>query len=63
MHRSGKSVIKATPQAQEAWVAHVNDIVTKTLFPCTNSWYMSANIPGGRARRCSTAIQNCLKSF
>jgi hypothetical protein len=46
MRRSGKSFIEATPQAQEAWVAHVNEIVSMTLFPRTNSWYMSANIPG-----------------
>src|SRR5262249_12756093 len=46
MRRSGKSVIEATPQAQEAWVEHVNEIVGMTLYPCTNSWYMSANIPG-----------------
>jgi hypothetical protein len=46
MRQSGKSVIEATPQAQEAWVAHVNEIVGMTLYPRTNSWYMSANIPG-----------------
>ena len=46
MRRTGKTVIEATPQAQEDWVAHVNEIVGMTLFPRTNSWYMSANIPG-----------------
>ena len=46
IRRSGKSVIEATPQAQEAWVEHVNEIVGMTLYPRTNSWYMSANIPG-----------------
>jgi cyclohexanone monooxygenase len=46
MRRSGKRVIEATLQAQEAWVAHVNEIAGMTLFPRTNSWYMGANIPG-----------------
>ncbi|MGE3782310.1 MAG: cyclohexanone monooxygenase, partial [Alphaproteobacteria bacterium] len=46
MRRSGNSVIEATPQAQEAWVAHVNEIAGMTLYPRTDSWYMSANIPG-----------------
>jgi len=46
MHKTGKTTIEATPQAQDQWVAHVNEIVSKTLMPGANSWYMSANIPG-----------------
>jgi cyclohexanone monooxygenase len=46
MRKTGKTTIEATPQAQEEWVAHVNEIVNGTLFPRANSWYMSANIPG-----------------
>ena len=33
-------------RAQEAWVAHVNEVADTTLFPRANSWYMGANIPG-----------------
>ncbi len=46
MRKSGKSVIEATAQAQDQWVAHVNEIVGMTLMTSANSWYMSANIPG-----------------
>jgi cyclohexanone monooxygenase len=46
MHQQGKTAIEATPQAQDLWVGHVNEIVSATLMPGANSWYMSANIPG-----------------
>lgn len=46
MQRSGKTVIEATPDAQDEWVAHVNEVVGMTLLPGANSWYMSANIEG-----------------
>jgi cyclohexanone monooxygenase len=39
-------VIEATPAAQEAWVAHVNEVADTTLYPQANSWYMGANVPG-----------------
>jgi cyclohexanone monooxygenase len=38
--------IEATPEAEERWVAHVNDVAHTTLYPQANSWYMGANIPG-----------------
>jgi cyclohexanone monooxygenase len=37
---------EATHEAQEAWVAHVNEIASYTLFPRAASWYLGANIPG-----------------
>jgi len=46
MRKNGKIVIEATPQAQEQWVSHVNEVVNATLMTGANSWYMSANIPG-----------------
>ena len=46
MRREGRTVIEATPEAQDAWVAHVNEAIAGTLFPAANSWYMGANIPG-----------------
>jgi len=39
-------VIEATHEAQEKWVAHVNEEADKTLFPRANSWYLGANVPG-----------------
>jgi cation diffusion facilitator CzcD-associated flavoprotein CzcO len=38
--------VEALPDAEEAWVAHVNAVADKTLFPTCNSWYLGANIPG-----------------
>ena len=38
--------IEATETAQEAWVAHGNEIAAATLFPSCNSWYLGANVPG-----------------
>jgi cyclohexanone monooxygenase len=38
--------IEATVDAENAWVAHVNEVADTTLFPLANSWYVGANIPG-----------------
>jgi len=46
LEANGKRTIEATTEAQDKWVAHVNEIVNMTLMPGANSWYMSANIPG-----------------
>ena len=50
MRRNKISTIEATPQAQDAWGAQVSEVVSGTLLPGTNSWYMGANI-AGKARR------------
>ena len=42
----GLTTIEATPEAQEAWVAHSNELAEETLYPLANSWYMGANVPG-----------------
>ncbi len=46
MRKTGKTTIEATPEAQDQWVAHVNEIVSATLMTSANSWYMGANIAG-----------------
>lgn len=38
--------IEASAQAEDNWVAHVNEVAHATLYPQANSWYMGANIPG-----------------
>ena len=38
--------IEATVDAEDAWVAHVNEVANSTLYPSANSWYMGVNIPG-----------------
>jgi cyclohexanone monooxygenase len=32
--------------AEDAWVAHVNDVADLTVYPRCNSWYLGANVPG-----------------
>jgi cyclohexanone monooxygenase len=38
--------IEADLQAEDNWVAHVNEVAYTTLYPQANSWYMGANIEG-----------------
>ena len=38
--------IEATPEAEDEWVNHVNEVADMTLFPKAASWYMGANVPG-----------------
>ena len=42
----GLDCIEATQAAEEAWVAHGNEVANRTLYPLANSWYMGVNIPG-----------------
>ncbi|MBM4382556.1 MAG: NAD(P)/FAD-dependent oxidoreductase [Deltaproteobacteria bacterium] len=46
MRQRGFARIEAKPEAQEQWVAHVNEVANGTLMPRAASWYMGANIPG-----------------
>ncbi len=46
MRERGLEVIEASSEAEEHWVAHVNEVAQMTLYPQANSWYMGANIPG-----------------
>ena len=78
MRASGKTTIEATQQAQDQWVAHVNEVVNTTLLPKANSWYMSANIAGkpraflpylapegvgGYRRKCAEVAANGYEGF
>ena len=42
----GARRVEATPEAEEDWVRHVDDIASGTLYKAANSWYLGANIPG-----------------
>ena len=46
MRRRALASIEARHEAEERWVAHVNEVAQMTLYPQANSWYMGANIPG-----------------
>jgi len=38
--------IDATQEAEEAWVAHVNEVAGTNLRSSCSSWYVGANVPG-----------------
>jgi cyclohexanone monooxygenase len=46
MRDSGLAAMEARKEAEDKWVAHVNEVAHTTLYPQANSWYMGANIPG-----------------
>jgi cyclohexanone monooxygenase len=46
LRKHGFDRIEARQDAEDKWVAHVNEVAFKTLYPQANSWYMGANIPG-----------------
>jgi cyclohexanone monooxygenase len=46
MRAHGFAAMEAEPDAEDRWVAHVNEVAYGTLYPQANSWYMGANVPG-----------------
>src|SRR5439155_32775 len=40
LSQHGRDGIEATAEAEEAWVAHVNEVGHATLYPLAKSWYM-----------------------
>lgn len=44
--QNGKQRIEPVPEAEEEWIAHVNEVADMTLYPSCNSWYLGANVPG-----------------
>ncbi|MBI3514757.1 MAG: NAD(P)/FAD-dependent oxidoreductase [Proteobacteria bacterium] len=42
----GATAVEATQAAEDGWVALVDEVGHRTLYPKANSWYMGANIPG-----------------
>jgi cation diffusion facilitator CzcD-associated flavoprotein CzcO len=45
----GRAVIEPTRQAEEKWKAGMDAMIKHTLFPFTNSWWNTSNIPGKKA--------------
>ena len=41
-----RALIEATLAAEDAWMAHVNAVADRTVYPLCNSWYLGANVPG-----------------
>lgn len=48
----GNRTIEACPDAQDAWIAHTEELVAPTVLvhPSCNSWYNGANVPGKKRR-------------
>ncbi len=46
MRSHGRQRVEAELQAEDHWVAHVNEIANATLFPQGGSWYLGANVSG-----------------
>jgi acetone monooxygenase (methyl acetate-forming) len=44
--QNGKSVVEATKDFEDAWVAHHDETAAKTLVAKTQSWYMGSNVEG-----------------
>ncbi len=76
MREKGYKRIESTPQADDAWAAHTNEVAAMTLFPQTDSWYMGANIPGKKReslnypgglplylQKCQESAQNGYEGF
>lgn len=46
MEERAATRVAPTVEAQDGWVAHVNEVASATLMPKAGSWYMGANVPG-----------------
>jgi cation diffusion facilitator CzcD-associated flavoprotein CzcO len=46
LRERGVAAIEATVEAEDAWVAHVEEVGNMTLYPTADSWYMGSNVPG-----------------
>jgi cyclohexanone monooxygenase len=46
MRERDVDVIEADKEAEDEWVAHVNELAEPTMFMLADSWYLGANIPG-----------------
>ncbi len=70
-----RSRIEATDGAAEQWVAHVNAVADRTIYPSCNSWYLGANVPGkprvfmpllgfpDYVSRCAAVVQDGYRGF
>jgi cyclohexanone monooxygenase len=46
MRSRAQVVVEAQPDAEDAWVEHVNELAARTIYPRANSWYLGTNVPG-----------------
>jgi cyclohexanone monooxygenase len=43
---NGYAAINPTVEAEDEWLAHVEEVGNATLYPIADSWYVGANVPG-----------------
>lgn len=46
MRAVGAATIEPTPEAENSWVGHVNEVSKASLRSTCSSWYVGANVPG-----------------
>src|SRR5689334_8290275 len=46
LRKNHLNVIEPTKEAEDAWVAHHDEVANTTLVTKTNSWYMGSNVEG-----------------
>jgi cation diffusion facilitator CzcD-associated flavoprotein CzcO len=46
LRRRNLAEIDPEPEAEDAWMRHVAEVGSHTLYPTADSWYMGANVPG-----------------
>ncbi len=46
MRTRNLATIEPTPEAEDAWVGHGNEVAGRTLRYTCSSWYLGANVPG-----------------
>ena len=49
LQREGARVIEPTREAEDEWKAGMNAMVQHTLYPFTDSWWNTSNVPGKKA--------------
>jgi len=49
MRAAGTRTIEPTKAAEDEWKAGMDAMVQHTLYPFTNSWWNTSNIPGKKA--------------
>ncbi len=50
LRRRGFARIEADAQAEDAWVAHVDEVAHATLYPKARSWFTGENVEGKKVR-------------
>ena len=46
VREQGLNIIESNEDAEQAWLVHVDEIASRSVFKSCNSWYLGSNIPG-----------------